>query len=625
MALVLLCLSLIISQTAAELPTCQVYSENQCSGSTTITDPTFENHRWYTPGPNEAGYLKSFQSYNVLAANVHLTYDSTRTSVVAEVRANHRDNAVLSYVFNGNEQSTNSIKFTSSTAGPVTVAVKGEDGSIIELDPIDLIWTAPSVTPIAASSGDYRSGQKGAIVEFFMWPHSEVEQECAMLAKMGYLGAKLFPVQEQIMSLETFSNDLNPWYFAYQPVSYRLQGRMGSRDELRSAIQTCRKAGVRMYADAVINHMTGGGNDANPYHRNPSASCATWGTKNSSLNMNSKGTAIADGPSPMFTQSYVYTEGNFTGLPPSQEFPAANWGPTDFHCERALNSWTDPTNLNAGWLSGLVDINTEKESVQERLADYLVDLLSIGFSGFRIDAAKHISPDDLVGILTKVRNNMGGSLPDDFITWLEVLLGGESDMLMCNVNSGYNYGGYLETALYSAGWSYADVQKVKIWNSGYPKEPDKGYCSISATRNAVQNDDADQQTSGSTSRDMGSEGCVLVEGCSVSTHRSFEVKLFENPNGVYDNDNNYPIRLVLSSYYWQGSSGGVPDGLSDCSICALSCSSCRTTAAWSAYSATSCGYDSTYTRPHRDLSIVNAMRKWMHLSSVTSSELGLSC
>ena len=150
------------------------------------------------------------------------------------------------------------------------------------------------------------------------------------------------------MSLEPFNGDLNPWYFAYQPVSYRLQGRMGSRDELRKAIFACRSEGVRVYADAVINHMTGGGNDANPFHRNPNAGCATWGIKNSSLSMNNQGTAIAGGPSPMYTQSYVYTEGSYTGKPPSQEFPAAHLGPTDFHCERPLNSWNDPLDLNAG-------------------------------------------------------------------------------------------------------------------------------------------------------------------------------------------------------------------------------------------------------------------------------------
>eukprot|EP01038_Epipyxis_sp_PR26KG_P016005 gene16005-21719_t len=131
-----------------------------------------------------------------------------------------------------------------------------------------------------------------------------------------------------------------------------------------------------------------------------------------------------------------------------------------------------------------------------------------------------------------------------------------------------------------------------IWNSGYPKEPQLGYCSISPIRNAVQNDDADQQTSGSTSRDMGSEGCVLVEGCPVSNHRS--------------------------------NSAGVPDGLSDCSKCTLSCSGCRTTSYSAAYDANSCGYDSvSYTRPHRDITIVNAMRSWMHLGSISNSDLGL--
>ena len=111
---------------------------------------------------------------------------------------------------------------------------------------------------------------------------------------------------------------------------------------------------------------------------------------------------------------------NNTGLPPSQEFPAAMYGPTDFHCERPLNSWTDPLDLNAGWLTGLVDLNTEKANVQERIADYLTDLLSIGFSGFRIDAAKHIQPPDLAAIFAKLQANMGGQLPDDFVAWLEV-------------------------------------------------------------------------------------------------------------------------------------------------------------------------------------------------------------
>ena len=303
---------------AAELPTCQVYSENKCEGNAIVTDPSFEDHRWFTPARGEPGYVSSFQDYSVLAAHVHLVYDSSRTVATAEVLADHRDKLNMTYTFNGITQQSNKISFSkSANSAPVTVTVSGADGSKITLDPIDFMWNAPEVHPVEESAGDYRNGQKGAIVEFFMWPHEEVEKECAMLAQMGYMGAKLFPAQEQIMSQETFSGDLNPWYFAYQPVSYRLQGRMGSRDQLRKAINTCRSLGVRMYADAVVNHMTGGGNDANPNHRNPGANCATWGIKNSSL-VTSGG---AEGPSPMYTQSYVYTESPYTGKPPSQEFP----------------------------------------------------------------------------------------------------------------------------------------------------------------------------------------------------------------------------------------------------------------------------------------------------------------
>lgn len=262
----------------------------------------------------------------------------------------------------------------------------------------------PPPCHLRRQTGDYRNGQKGAIVEFFGWPHKAVAQECAFLAKAGYLGAKLFPPQEQVMSTQPFQNVLNPWYFMYQPVSYRLAGRMGTRDELRATIHTCRALGVRVYADAVVNHMTGGGNDANPHHRNGNGgSCTTWPQKNTS--------AGAAGSS-FYTQDFAYEPGTHTGLPPSQEFPAAMYGPTDFHCERALNSWTDPLDLNgrmtergtntlaygrtpvtttlshntthvltAGWLTGLVDLNTEKDNVQERIADYLTDLVGIGFSG----------------------------------------------------------------------------------------------------------------------------------------------------------------------------------------------------------------------------------------------------
>jgi alpha-amylase len=215
-----------------------------------------------------------------------------------------------------------------------------------------------------------------------------------------------------------------------------------------------------VYADAVVNHMSGGGNDMWPAHRTGGGggSCATWGAKEST------------GTSPYFTHSSMFQNSNNTGQRPGNEFPAVPYGPLDFHCERSLNSWTDGFLLNAGWLSGLADLNTESDYVRERIATYMVDLISIGFSGYRMDAAKHIQPESISAIFAKVKAKLGGGdLPDDFISWLEVLLGGEKDLLMCSDNY-YSYGKNFETLMAKAGLSETDITKIKIWSSDYPKE-----------------------------------------------------------------------------------------------------------------------------------------------------------
>merc|ERR1719210_1603771 len=112
-------------------------------------------------------------------------------------------------------------------------------------------------------------------------------------------------------------------------------------------IHTCRSLGVRVYADAVINHMSGGGNDANPHHRNPQAGCTKWPNKTSSL---------PGGSSPFYTQDFAYTVGAHTGKQPLQEFPAVPYGPLDFHCERALSSRT--SSASASQASASMQPNT---------------------------------------------------------------------------------------------------------------------------------------------------------------------------------------------------------------------------------------------------------------------------
>jgi alpha-amylase len=97
---------------------------------------------------------------------------------------------------------------------------------------------------------------------------------------IGYMGVKVWPPNEHVWGSHHYESDaqFRPWYLvsvhfpagldaihltrgthSYQPVSYRLQSRMGTRTELRKMINACRRAGVRVYADAVVNHMSGTG------------------------------------------------------------------------------------------------------------------------------------------------------------------------------------------------------------------------------------------------------------------------------------------------------------------------------------------------------------------------------
>ncbi|RNA38528.1 Alpha catalytic domain containing [Brachionus plicatilis] len=595
-----------------ELPGCERFNDESCqSGDQLHANPFVAKRRWQTPKPGQKNYQPSYQDYHSLVGYADIRYTSTaRTEADVCIIATHKNQAkvTLQYLFNGVAQSANCKRFTSSLKDEVKLNVLASDNTKLEIPPVNLYW---NIQPLASRPGDYRNGQKGAVPEMFGWPHKDVEKECEIIAKAGYLGVKLFPVHEQLMSHQPFNDALNPWYFMYQPVSYKLDGRMGTREELISLMKTCRSHGLRIYIDAVLNHFTGAGNDMHE-HRNPQAGCTKWGNKTSS--------APIDRQSPFYTHAYTYKYNPNSGEPPSNEFPGSAIGPLDFHCDRSLGSWSDLFILNNGWLVGLTDLDTSLDNVRERQAAYLVELLSHGASGFRFDAAKHMNPDDMSALLKKVQQKMGGQLPDDFFVWLEVLTGGESGVLW---QGPAWYGSAFENTLRRDLGSQSEVDKVKMWDGLYPKEPANN--PISRKRVVIQNDDHDQQHPGSSSRDMGPFGCVLVKNCPANDHRNFEVKLFENPFGVGNNGEDWPIRFILSSYYFTHGTNGLPDGWSDCSLCTVTCSSCKESVPKiPAFVPGECGYAGNgYTKVHRDIRIVNAMRKWIGLGPVSGADIGL--
>ncbi|GAB2575781.1 alpha-amylase [Microlunatus antarcticus] len=240
--------------------------------------------------------------------------------------------------------------------------------------------TAPQLAPQAAPAavGAKASGsmqEPGVTASLWEWSWPSIASECPRLGAIGYDGVQVAPPQDSVKRTSTGNGSdayLHPWWEVYQVVDYGLTSRMGDEQQFRDMVADCRKAGVKVYVDAVINHTTGQGN-------------VSYGGKT-------------------FTP-YTY--------------PDAGYVPDDFHytvgaCPSADGGIADFNNKTQVWncnLVGLEDLRTETPKVQARLAAYLNKLLRYGVSGFRVDAGKHMAPADLDAIYDRLDRTKDGKRP----------------------------------------------------------------------------------------------------------------------------------------------------------------------------------------------------------------------
>jgi alpha-amylase len=164
---------------------------------------------------------------------------------------------------------------------------------------------------------------------------------------------------------------VHPWWEVYQPVDYNLTSRMGSEAQFKAMVAACRGAGVKVYVDAVINHMTGQG-----------------------------------------TLSYGgvhYSKYDYPGL-----YNAADFHQYPADCptpDGTIHDYNNYVQVTKCELLSLSDLRTESEKVRSALAGYLNKLLGYGVSGFRVDAAKHVGETDLAAIEGKLNRTVDGAPP----------------------------------------------------------------------------------------------------------------------------------------------------------------------------------------------------------------------
>ncbi len=230
-------------------------------------------------------------------------------------------------------------------------------------------------------------GSHDVQANLFEWNWVSVGRECTdVLGPAGYGGVQVSPPADSLFRDYTTPDAPieHPWWEVYQPVTYKLTSRFGNAAQFRAMVATCRAAGVKVYVDAVINHMTGQGS------------------------VSYSGATYTHFSYPNYTPANFHHQG--------VECPSASGGIEDF------NDYTQVTKCE---LLGLADLRTDSQPTRRKIVGYLNRLLSYGVSGFRVDAAKHIGEDDLIAIRSQLTDTVDGQRP----LWvLEVFPGGPGQL-----------------------------------------------------------------------------------------------------------------------------------------------------------------------------------------------------
>jgi alpha-amylase len=220
---------------------------------------------------------------------------------------------------------------------------------------------AASVIPIAlaataapAHAAAAAASSKNVSANLFEWNFPSIAAECAnVLGPDGYAAVQVAPPQDSI--------DVNghPWWEVYQPVDYSIDGRLGTLAQFQSMVTACHTAGVKVYVDAVLNHMA-----------------------------QESGTSYGGASYNPGTLTYpAYSAADFHGYP--ADCP---------NSDDQVDDWDSYTDVTLCQVDGLPDLRTEAAYVRDTEAAYLNTLIGYGVDGFRLDSAKNIGETDIAAI-----------------------------------------------------------------------------------------------------------------------------------------------------------------------------------------------------------------------------------
>ena len=224
----------------------------------------------------------------------------------------------------------------------------------------------------------------------FQQTWNSIAKECTnTYGPEGVAYVEVSPPQETIQGTQ--------WWTSYQPVSYKLDSKLGTEAEFKNMITQCKAAGVGIIADVVLNQTTG----------SDVASGDQTGVAGTKYNGKT-------GTYPGFTgERNQYPEG----------VTAADFH--NYENGKSISDYTNQQEVQEGRLSSMWDFNTSSAKVQDIQSDYLAKLYNLGVTGFRMDAVKHISNDDIHAIKEQMAKKVNKNIDD--IYWIQEVIGNASE------------------------------------------------------------------------------------------------------------------------------------------------------------------------------------------------------
>lgn len=307
-------------------------------------------------------------------------------------------------------------------SGPLVAAGALLTGVLLPLGASGAAHAAPAPAAAAANGSDVTAN-------LFMWNWPSVASECTtQLGPKGYGSVLVAPPQDSIRL-----SGAHPWWEIYQPVGYDLNSRMGSEAQFQSMVTACHNAGVKVYADAVINHMSG----------NDQSSGDSYGGDTFSATGKSYG-------------QVPYSSSDFHSYPGNCP-----------NADLAIDDWNNQQQVQECDLENLNDLYTETDGVRGKIAGYLNKLIGYGVDGFRVDSAKHINQADMANIESRLNNTTWGQRP---YVLQEVALGSSGNLAPSAFESngsviGFDYANNLKSQF------QGNIANLKTFGQSWGLEP----------------------------------------------------------------------------------------------------------------------------------------------------------